>query len=720
MWTIRFILIDVLAIIVCVDWHLLKNRSRYNTLLENKITNIVLVTVYQFLCCLIVILPPAGDSNLRHYLLECRSVRIGFAVIGLLLICGGVLLHSFTIRQRKVIGLQDVRQGLLTSGVYRYFRHPIYTGTTWICLGLALVKLNPDGLLAMPAVFAINFLQAVSEERNDMIIRFPAQYRSYKRNVRMFGPIWLWSAALGTNLLFIIVIIFVPIICGCSTTPHLTVQQRREDIQFLADWARDYSPMVKLTEEFKGNPSYEALLPKYLEYAEQAQTNEEFYRVAHGYYDLICSTGHCYMVGESELKWDSMAIILGIIDIDINPLASGKAMYWAKLSDTLSMCGHPPFDLVLEDDRYFLEDDWQADGITIPRGSRIMKVNGMDCQSYQDFLKEETYLRYNIVSKDLIDSIIKERLLNYSEGPGFQGWQIDFLLPDQSTRSVYVPKLEECPYRKKILEKRTIEPQANCTCIELTDEVAYIRIKSMSLSDVDFVFPSIIDKDRKIIRGFFDRSSGKYEKLIIDIRNNLGGLPYYGYENLIRPFLRETVTYRETAGIRRKYLDDMKSSVLRTLRNRCSTKKEYVVKVEEIESPEEFNSNEWIFYEITRRLVPRKPYKFNGDIYVLTNGNTFSAADDYANAVKRIGLAKLVGQNTRGGHAAYIGPPAIRLPASSMVFRVETEIAINPDGSINEIVGTPPDIKLPPSNIPHGLTREALLEDEWIKCVLAK
>jgi C-terminal processing protease CtpA/Prc len=102
----------------------------------------------------------------------------------------------------------------------------------------------------------------------------------------------------------------------------------------------------------------------------------------------------------------------------------------------------------------------------------------------------------------------------------------------------------------------------------------------------------------------------------------------------------------------------------------------------------------------------------------LTNGGTFSAADDYANAVKRIGLAKLVGQNTAGGCAGYIGPPVLRLPASGMIFRVETEIVINPDGSINELFGTPPDVKLAPHYMPKSITKKAVLENDWVKRVI--
>lgn len=95
-----------------------------------------------------------------------------------------------------------------------------------------------------------------------------------------------------------------------------------------------------------------------------------------------------------------------------------------------------------------------------------------------------------------------------------------------------------------------------------------------------------------------------------------------------------------------------------------------------------------------------------------------SAADDYLNAVKRIGFATLVGHNTGGGAAAYLAPPIITLPARGMVFRVETDLLINQDGSINELFGTPPDIELPDAWPPRSITKEDLLKDEWIRTVI--
>jgi protein-S-isoprenylcysteine O-methyltransferase Ste14 len=133
-----------------------------------------------------------------------RSVSIGFPVIGLLLICAGAFLAIATFKQRKlVIGYQDTEEGLLTSGFYRYFRHPIYTGTMWVILGLPLVMRNPDGLLMVPAIFVIVFADTILEERSDMCVRFPEQYQAYRQTTRMFGPIWLW--AIIVMCLFILV-----------------------------------------------------------------------------------------------------------------------------------------------------------------------------------------------------------------------------------------------------------------------------------------------------------------------------------------------------------------------------------------------------------------------------------------------------------------------------------------------------------------------------------
>jgi protein-S-isoprenylcysteine O-methyltransferase Ste14 len=193
MWVIRFVLLGALAAWDGIGSYLYKNRSQYERLLENRIYNITAVIVWNCLCYLIVGLPPAGGWNLRPDWLGYKSVCIGFGVIGLLLICAGALIGFGTFKQRKVVGSQTVREGLLTSGFYRYFRHPIYAGIIWACLGLLLAMRNPDGLLMFPAIFVIHFAAATIEERYDMCVRFREQYQAYRQTTRMFGPIWAWG-----------------------------------------------------------------------------------------------------------------------------------------------------------------------------------------------------------------------------------------------------------------------------------------------------------------------------------------------------------------------------------------------------------------------------------------------------------------------------------------------------------------------------------------------
>jgi len=117
-------------------------------------------------------------------------------------------------------------------------------------------------------------------------------------------------------------------------------------------------------------------------------------------------------------------------------------------------------------------------------------------------------------------------------------------------------------------------------------------------------------------------------------------------------------------------------------------------------------------------LKPQNSYPFEGDIFILINGKTGSGADDFANAMKRTGIATLVGQNTFGSAAAYVGPVVVRLPESGMEFRLEADLLVNPDGTYNELIGTPPDIRLPHAEMPETVTKEALLEDGWIRKII--
>ena len=502
------------------------------------------------------------------------------------------------------------------------------------------------------------------------------------------------------------------IVAGCSTNPRLTAADRKRDIEFLAHWAKDYHPCVEVNEKYKGTPSYEALLPKYLEFAARAESDEEFYLVVSGYFNVIGASGHAYLVPDDFLKACRVGTFLGIANWGITPGQFEKARYWARLAGSLSTRAHPPFRVMGKDGRYFTDDDWQYEGAAVPKGSGIVKVNGMTCARYLDFVKDSTSLEYDAHSKGWVDYF----LMIVDEGPSFQGWHVDFRLPDGRDLAAFVPKVKGFPGPLNDWA-RTVEARENCTCIELAEDIGYVRIRSFLPGPLHYVFRGYIRKERARIGAFLARAQGRYKKLIIDIRNNGGGLPQYYYDSLIAPFLKEPVTWKETVGIKGSFLRDTKPSVLRRLRQDVKLGQ---VNEEEGEPPDGFDQEQWVFYTIARRVEPSHRYDFHGKLYVLINGGCYSAADGYAGAVKRTGLGTLVGRSTGGAGAGYIAPPMVRLPASGMIFRLEADLDVNPDGSFNELVGTPPDIELPPADPPASITREDLLQDEWIKRVIAQ
>jgi protein-S-isoprenylcysteine O-methyltransferase Ste14 len=201
MWTTRLILLGALAAMTSIDFYMLRQRRRHGKVIESWLFNILGVAAYNACCYLIAALPPAGGWDHRPAWLMQPGTRIGFVAAGSALICLGIALFIISVGQRKVLGLQDVREGLLTSGAYRYFRHPIYAGILWVSLGLALLTCNPDGLLMFPALLGIFVMQALIEEKCDMGVRFGEQYRDYRHTARMFGPAWLWSGIVVTILL---------------------------------------------------------------------------------------------------------------------------------------------------------------------------------------------------------------------------------------------------------------------------------------------------------------------------------------------------------------------------------------------------------------------------------------------------------------------------------------------------------------------------------------
>lgn len=75
---------------------------------------------------------------------------------------------------------------LITSGPYRYVRHPIYTGLLLGLVGTALAT-NLIGLVITAVLGGLFYFAARQEERN-MTVSFPTAYPAYRASTKMLIP----------------------------------------------------------------------------------------------------------------------------------------------------------------------------------------------------------------------------------------------------------------------------------------------------------------------------------------------------------------------------------------------------------------------------------------------------------------------------------------------------------------------------------------------------
>jgi protein-S-isoprenylcysteine O-methyltransferase Ste14 len=84
---------------------------------------------------------------------------------------------------------QRAEPELVTSGPYRFVRHPIYTGLLTAMLGTALVD-NLLGLIVVAVLLAYFYYSGTVEERN-LTATFPKAYPEYKSRTKMLIPFLL-------------------------------------------------------------------------------------------------------------------------------------------------------------------------------------------------------------------------------------------------------------------------------------------------------------------------------------------------------------------------------------------------------------------------------------------------------------------------------------------------------------------------------------------------
>lgn len=109
-------------------------------------------------------------------------INIACVIIALLLILNG----WYNIYKRywsKETGTGS----LVTNGVYRYIRHPQYTGLLLLSLGMIAEWATLPMLLLYPVMIAM-YVRLARREEKDMLAEFGDEYWKYMKQTKMFIP----------------------------------------------------------------------------------------------------------------------------------------------------------------------------------------------------------------------------------------------------------------------------------------------------------------------------------------------------------------------------------------------------------------------------------------------------------------------------------------------------------------------------------------------------
>jgi len=120
-----------------------------------------------------------------------RNYQIAY--LGLVLILAGVIIRITAIRTLAKfftvnLALHNDHQ-LITKGLYKFIRHPSYTGSLLSFVGLGVSFNNWLSLFVIVIPIFISFMYRIKVEEKLMIQQFGSEYINYKTSTKRFIPL---------------------------------------------------------------------------------------------------------------------------------------------------------------------------------------------------------------------------------------------------------------------------------------------------------------------------------------------------------------------------------------------------------------------------------------------------------------------------------------------------------------------------------------------------
>lgn len=478
---------------------------------------------------------------------------------------------------------------------------------------------------------------------------------------------------------------------------ELTKEEKKEDFEFLTNLIEEVYPYSELLYEVKGLNNIKEFKHEFILKAQETKDNKEFLALFLSYLESLRQAGH----GGIQLNKDYNFYTAFSFNIPKDSFL--KTKYWQELISQLNYYVHSELQVVYAEGKYILSQAYSKEDVILPIDSAIVSIDGMPIDNYVLRLQYYQPLLYDTHLKKVFATDLFKSNINKNSTV----WMVEFLTPNKTKIKVPVNKL-----LGYVSNHNQTQPATNLLTREIDANTAYIHINSFE--------STFIKEDGNKLREFFSHAGGKYRKLIIDLRGNSGGEITYWINNLVRPFIKESKSYTVKTAIRKQFKSIMGEHLLyyrlATTNDLLDTKFNPITKIDKKKT------KDWIEYSITKTFQPSNTYQFDGEIYILVNQDTLSAADSFVSAAKELKLATVVGTNTLGWGNHYMQPVLFSLPNSGLMFQMDVELAYNADDRVSSIYGTMPDIYIEPSTYPTSLpvTYEVpdLLKDKVISYIL--
>ena len=492
---------------------------------------------------------------------------------------------------------------------------------------------------------------------------------------------------------------------------ELTAEEKIDDFEYFFELVNTSYPFVEAIENEKGLDDFYALEDHYRNRVKETKDNKEFVKVVVEMIQrLEQGTAHCDIMAPGG-HTNKLDIITKCLCYNVSKKGYYLLDYWWGKLDPDRKWLYSDLPLAYRGGYYILTGNYSNVNLEIPEGAVIEKVNGLAVDEYVKSLQHKVWLRFDTHNMKVYSHFSP---LIVNDDTGEQSWNVTFRLPDSTLLDADITKINDYSF-----PAGPVFPEENATCVELDETTGYIRINS-------FTYHEVRRADCAKIDSFMQDSEGKYEKLIIDLRGNSGGSPKYWEEIFVERLIKEPCEHIQYSIVKKEAFNNLniyKIFVAFKYRKEIDFGRMEKIDIKEwpYKLPFYIEQEEYYLLKNTKEYEPYNSYPFDGQVYLLTDQDTFSAAEDFVKAAKEMGFATIVGANTIGGAAVSFAPWVFELPNSHIMISMEIDMSFNEDGSVNEIYGTKPDHTLQPSTFPTSLPSaydvSSLMKDPWIEFV---